>query len=392
MSETNEKTKRSNRAGENQTSTASRACAPSTPAPAGKSKRLKSEGRTALFLILPTLVVVGIVIVWPTIAAIWNSFFGEPPLGQDGFYETHNPFVGLGNYASLFTDDGQRFWNAMLNTTFFGVVTVILEVVLGIIMALIMNRAMKGRGLVRAAILIPWAIPTAVSATLWKWIFDANGAANALLGTDTLWAVGNWSAKFAIVIADVWKTAPFVALLTLAGLQVIPESVYEAAKLDGANAWKRFMTITLPLVKPALVVAVLFRALDALRMFDLPYILIGPRKDSVETMSMLVQDEATNARFGSASAYAIILFLYVFIVAIAFIKILGADVIGDGGSRGSRGGAGKTSNKLRLFRYKKQRPARYEAKAETRARGVARTSARAGARAGLGILQAERGR
>ncbi|RHV99014.1 sugar ABC transporter permease [Propionibacterium sp. KPL2009] len=177
--------------------------------------------------------------------------------------------------------------------------------------------------------LVPWAIPTAVSAILWGWIFNQNGVANAIIGTHIMWASGNWTAKWSIIIADVWKTAPYIGLLTLAGLQVIPTEVYEAAKVDGANAWKRFVSITLPLVKPALVVAVLFRALDALRMFDLPFILVGPRMKSVETLSMLVQDEASNLRYGAAAAYAIILFLYVFIIAFAFIKILGADLVGD---------------------------------------------------------------
>lgn len=120
---------------------------------------------------------------------------------------------------------------------------------------------MAGRGIVRAAILVPWAIPTAVSAILWGWIFNQNGVANAIIGTHIMWASGNWTAKWSIIIADVWKTAPYIGLLTLAGLQVIPTEVYEAAKVDGANAWKRFVSITLPLVKPALVVAVLFRAL-----------------------------------------------------------------------------------------------------------------------------------
>ena len=178
----------------------------------------------------------------------------------------------------------------------------------------------------RAAILVPWAIPTAVSAILWGWIFNQDGIANVVLGQHIMWASGNASAKAAIIIADVWKTAPYIGLLTLAGLQVIPDEVYEAAKIDGANAWRRFTSITLPLVKPALAVAVLFRALDALRMFDLPYILIGARKSSVETISMLVQDEASNLRYGSAAAYALILFLYVFIFAFAFVRITGADL------------------------------------------------------------------
>ena len=193
-------------------------------------------------------------------------------------------------------------------------------------MALIMHKAMRGRGFVRAAILVPWAIPTAVSAILWGWIFNQDGIANVVLGQHIMWASGNASVKAAIIIADVWKTAPYIGLLTLAGLQVIPDEVYEAAKIDGANAWRRFTSITLPLVKPALAVAVLFRALDALRMFDLPYILIGARKSSVETISMLVQDEASNLRYGSAAAYALILFLYVFIFAFAFVRITGADL------------------------------------------------------------------
>ena len=151
-----------------------------------------------------------------------------------------------------------------------------------------------------------------------------------------MWASGDLSAKMAIIIADVWKTAPYIGLLTLAGLQLIPDEVYEAAKIDGASAWKRFTSITLPLVKPALVVAVVFRALDALRMFDLPYILIGPRKSSVETLSMLVQDESSNSRFGSAAAYALILFLYVFVFAIAFLKITNTDLSGNDEARRKR--------------------------------------------------------
>ena len=205
-------------------------------------------------------------------------------------------------------------------------VTVVLETLLGIAMAIIMHRAMRGRGIVRASILVPWAIPTAVSSILWAWIFNQNGVANAILGHHIMWASGDLTAKMAIIITDVWKTAPYIGLLTLAGLQVIPDEVYEAAKIDGATAWQRFTRITLPLVKPALAVAVLFRALDALRMFDLPYILIGPRKASVETISMLVQDEASNLRYGSGAVYALILFLYVFAFALAFTKITHADL------------------------------------------------------------------
>ncbi|WP_216387161.1 carbohydrate ABC transporter permease [Arcanobacterium phocae] len=290
----------------------------------------KRQARLAWFLVAPTIIVITVVVIFPTLTAVYQSLFGAKGIDPNtGFVNETEPFVGLQNYANMFRgESGERFWNAAYNTTLFAICTVVLETILGVAMALIMHKAMRGRGLVRAAILVPWAIPTAVSAILWKWIFDAHGAANALLGTQILWATSDIPAKMAIIVADTWKTAPFIGLLTLAGLQVIPDEVYEAAKIDGANAWQRFRRITLPLVKPALIIAVLFRLLDALRMFDLPYILIGARKGSVETLSMLVQDEASNLRYGSAAAYALMLFAYVFLIAFAFIKAAGAAVIG----------------------------------------------------------------
>ena len=301
-----------------------------------QSKSSKAQARLAWILISPTVLVLTIVILIPIAQSLYQSLFGRPRLEDNGFFSTIEPFVGLKNYTDIFSSAGERFWVAFYNTTLFGVVTVVLETVLGVAMALIMHKAMKGRGIVRASILVPWAIPTAVSAILWGWIFNQNGVANAILGRHVMWASGDLSAKAAIIIADVWKTAPYIGLLTLAGLQLIPDEVYEAAKIDGASAWKRFTSITLPLVKPALVVAVVFRALDALRMFDLPYILIGPRKGSVETLSMLVQDESSNSRYGSAAAYALILLLYVFVFAVAFLKITNTDISGNDEARRKR--------------------------------------------------------
>ena len=301
-----------------------------------QSKSSKAQARLAWLLISPTVLVLTIVILIPIAQSLYQSLFGRPRLEDNGFFSTIEPFVGLKNYTDIFSSAGERFWVAFYNTTLFGVVTVVLETILGVAMALIMHKAMKGRGIVRASILVPWAIPTAVSAILWSWIFNQNGVANAILGRHVMWASGDLSAKAAIIIADVWKTAPYIGLLTLAGLQLIPDEVYEAAKIDGASAWKRFTSITLPLVKPALVVAVVFRALDALRMFDLPYILIGPRKGSVETLSMLVQDESSNSRYGSAAAYALILFLYVFVFAVAFLKITNTDLSGNDEARRKR--------------------------------------------------------
>ncbi|MBC9727942.1 carbohydrate ABC transporter permease [Streptomyces sp. TRM68367] len=304
-----------------------------------QARATAGTGRMAALLVSPTLLVLTIVVIYPTIMALHESLYG--PQGLDpktGFISTTEPFVGLKNYTDIFTQAGDRFWNAFWNTTLFTVVTVSLETVIGVAMALIMHKAFRGRSLVRASILIPWAIPTAISGLLWRWIFNADGIANVLIGHQVLWTADGFQAKIAVVIADVWKTSPFIGLLVLAGLQVIPKEVYEAARIDGAGALARFWRITLPLVKPALLVAVLFRCLDALRMFDLPYILIGAQKGSVETLSMLAQSEASNVRFGPASAYAVLLFLYVFLIALAFVRLLGADLGGDGGTRDRRAG------------------------------------------------------
>ena len=272
---------------------------------------------------------------------------------RESFYQTNSgvdpttglvaggeQFVGLQNYTDIFAGDNpvtgtygtmDRFWNAFLNTTFLTIVCVLLETVLGVAMALIMAKAFRGRGIVRAGILVPWAIPTIVSALMWKLIFDEAGVMNRILGQQILWLADTGASFWAIVIADVWKTAPFIGLLTLAGLQTIPAEVYEAAKVDGATAWQQFVRITLPMVKPTLVVAVLFRTLDTMRMFDLPYGMIGAGKYRVETLSIFAYQEATQTRYGPAAAYAIVLFIYVLLVAFLFVKILGADVIGDSG-------------------------------------------------------------
>lgn len=308
--------------------------APARVAPPKTVKKASSSedhGRLAALLLSPTMGVLLIVIGYPILAAVYQSLFAQNQgVDASGFVQQGDKFVGADNYSAIFSGDNvHRFWTAFNNTTFFTVVCVSIEVVIGVAMALIMNKAFKGKGLIRASILVPWAIPTVVSALLWRWIFDANGVANSILGTQILWSTDGFHAKVAVIIADTWKTAPFIGLLVLAGLQVIPSEVYEAAKIDGASAVKQFWHITLPLVKPALLVAVLFRILDNLRMFDLPYVLIGPGKPSVETVSILAFLENNNTRYGAAAAYAVVLFLYIVIVAYAFVKLLGADVIGD---------------------------------------------------------------
>lgn len=298
----------------------------------------------AALLVSPTLLVLGLVIAYPVLSALYSSLFTVPGIDPEtGFVRGGDLFVGLDNFTSIFSAAGDRFWNAFWNTSFLTVTSVALETVIGLAMALIMHQALRGRAWVRASILVPWAIPTAISALLWRWIFDTEGIANSLINTEVLWTTEGFQAQAAVIIAEVWKTAPFVGLLTLAGLQIISEEVYEAARVDGAGPVRRFWNITLPLVKPALLVAVLFRLLDAMRMFDLPYILIGQGKESVETLSMLAQDEAANVRFGPASAYSIVLFLYVFLIAFAFIKLLGADLLGN-----RQSGSGKSGKRKRL--------------------------------------------
>jgi multiple sugar transport system permease protein len=291
----------------------------------------EGTGRLAATLLSPTLIVLVLVVVYPIISALRESLYTSGDrVDADGFIIKGSQFVGLKNYSAIFSGEtGDRFWNAFGNTTFFTVTCVVLETVLGVAMALVMHKAFKGRSIVRASILVPWAIPTVVSALLWKWIFQADGAANALLGTQILWSTEGWQSVLSVIIADTWKTAPFIGLLVLAGLQTIPDEVYEAAKVDGASPWQTFLRITMPLVKPALLVAVLFRILDTLRIFDLPFVLVGPNKSSVETLSILAYLEANQTRYGPAAAYATLLFLYVAVVAFVFVKLLGADVLGD---------------------------------------------------------------
>jgi ABC-type sugar transport system permease subunit len=298
------------------------------------------QGRLAWMLLAPTLLVIIVVAGIPVAMSIRESFYrtnsGVDP--NTGLVVGGEEFVGLQNFTAIFAGENavqglwgtmDRFWNAFWNVTAITIVCVLLETVLGVAMALIMAKAFKGRGVVRAGILVPWAIPTIVSALMWKLIFDSNGVMNRILGREILWLADTGASFWAIVIADVWKTAPFIGLLTLAGLQTIPAEVYEAAKVDGATAWQAFVRITLPMVKPTLVVAVLFRTLDTMRMFDLPYGMIGAGKYRVETLSIFAYLEATQTRYGPAAAYAIILFIYVLAVAFVFVKLLGADVIGD---------------------------------------------------------------
>ncbi|SFT79551.1 carbohydrate ABC transporter permease [Arthrobacter sp. ov118] len=311
------------------------------PKGVGEDNRIATQGRWAAWLLAPTIIALSVVIVYPIITAIVMSFQKDAGLDPvTGLFTEGGP-AGFSNYVNWIFQQcpapgggtvecppgtlGSQFWSATATTFFFTIVTVSLETVLGFWMAVIMARAFKGRSLVRAAVLVPWAIPTAVTAKLWLFIFAFEGIGNKLFNTTVLWTGSEWPARWAVIIADVWKTTPFMALLILAGLQMIPAEVYEAAKVDGASAWQRFRMITLPLVKPALMVAILFRTLDALRMFDLPYILTGGANNTT-TLSILVINQIRQG-FNAAAALSTITFIIIFIVAFIFVRFLGANVV-----------------------------------------------------------------
>ncbi|MGO4602510.1 carbohydrate ABC transporter permease [Terrabacter sp. 2YAF2] len=302
----------------------SRSRAGSSPEEPGRGRRpgRTGDGRLAFWLVVPSLVVLGIVIAYPVLQGIGRSFFGDT-IGETP------AFVGIDNYArALWGPDSTEFWASFKVTWFFTITTVVLETVIGMAMALFMNQAFRARGLMRASVLVPWAIPTAVAAVLWRWAFDPRGIINHLFGTSVTWTGSEWPSKLAIVFADTWKTAPFVALLILAGLQIIPDEVYEAAAMDGAGPVKRFMYITLPLVRPSLLVAILFRMLDALRMYDLPAIFTGGANDTTTLSILVVRASLGNLEAGYGGALSTLTFLMIFAAAYLFVRLLGANVTG----------------------------------------------------------------
>ncbi|MFF2842204.1 carbohydrate ABC transporter permease [Paenarthrobacter sp. NPDC057981] len=311
------------------------------PSRESADRKQLTQGRWAYTLLAPSLVLLAIVIIYPVLNAIIMSFQKDSGLDPaTGFFSEGGP-AGFENYTHWLLQQctapgggsvacppgtlGAQFWDSMGTTFFFTAVTVAFETILGFWMAIIMARAFRGRSLIRAAVLVPWAIPTAVTAKLWFFIFAFEGIANKLFGTQILWTGSEWPAKWAIIIADVWKTTPFMALLILAGLQLIPDEVYEAAKVDGASTWQRFRLITLPLVKPALMVAILFRVLDALRMYDLPAIMTQGANGTT-TLSILVVQQIRQG-FNTAAALSTITFLVIFLVAFIFVRFLGANAV-----------------------------------------------------------------
>jgi ABC-type sugar transport system permease subunit len=290
------------------------------------------EQRLAWSLLAPALGSILLVAMFPLGWTVWESLHQDdlrmPWLGH--------PFVGLANYATVAVD--ARFWGAIAHTAFFAVVSISLELALGLVLALAMNRTFRGRGVVRAAVLLPWAIPTVVAALLSRFMFESPwGVVDVLLTrfglthAPVVWLAGARIAWVPLILADVWKTTPFVALLLLAGLQNIDRELYEAASIDGASAWWQLRRITLPLLKPAIVVALIFRTLDAFRVFDLVYVLTGggpgtsTEPIALYTFNTLLQ----NLEFGYGAALSVVVFAATFGLAMLYIKWIGGVTPGE---------------------------------------------------------------
>ncbi len=293
----------------------------------GKRTTTQEQAKTRLawLFLLPTLAIVAFVAIWPLVQTVYQSFTDARLASGD-----EPRFIGLENYRLLLQD--RDFLNSILVTVQFTLITVVFEFALGLLIALVINSNFKGRGLMRTAMLVPWAIPTVVSAQMWKWMYnDTFGVINdflvdkvGILSRPIAFIAERNTSIPAIAAVDIWKTTPFVALLLLAGLQVIPGDVYEAATIDGANKLQQFLRITLPLLRPAILVTLIFRTLDSLRVFDVFYVMFGNRQNT-QTMAIYNQQnivEFSDLGYGSAISVAIFLIIGIFVVAyVTFLKV-----------------------------------------------------------------------
>jgi len=296
-----------------------------------RSAQERADARLGLLLFAPAIATILLIAVIPLAGTIWDSLFRL----SLRFENAPRPFVGLDNYVSVLSDGA--WYNALSVTGMVAGVSVAVELVLGMIIALLINRNFRGRGIVRASVLVPWALTTVVSAKMWAWIYDGRyGVANDLLmrlgviDSPIIFLVRPEVTIWAMIVAEIWKTTPFMALLLLAGLQLISQELYDAAGLDGASRWQTFWRITLPLLKPTILVALLFRTIDAVRMFDLPRVLTngGPGKSTETVVLYTYNTFFTSLNFGYGSTLAVMIFLLVMVISFIFIKVLGAPTQG----------------------------------------------------------------
>ena len=288
----------------------------------GKSGAL-SSALWPWLLLLPAFLSLASVSFYPIVNGVYLSFTNRSLITQD------NDFIGIANYVQLLADP--PFWNAWWHTIWFTLISTLLETFIGLAMALILCETFAGRGMIRAAMLVPWAMPTVVTSKMFGWLFDGqHGIINfillhaGLIDQNVNWYGSPDTALTTIILADVWKTTPFMALLLLTGLQTVPKSLIEAARIDGARAWTIFWHIRLPLLMPTLLIAGLFRALDAFRVFDLVYVLTGGGPaDSTETLSTLSYKVLfSTLQFGYGSAVSTAMFITEGLIAIGFCVFL----------------------------------------------------------------------
>lgn len=287
------------------------------------SPRQMRETALGWALVAPALAAMGGLALWPALHAVWLSMHSLWRQFPDA-----GSFIGFDNYITAISS--WELWSAAGNTILFMAASVPLELGFGIGIAMAMHHAGHGRAIVRASALVPWALPTSVAALMWGWVVhDRYGILNRFLlaagvvDQPVVWLGGIETARAVIVMADVWKTAPFVAVIALSGLQTIDPSVYEAAAIDGAGAWRRFTAITIPCLLPAILVALLFRTLDAFRIFDLVYILTrGGPGGGTETLSVLTyQTLFRDLDFGLGSALAVIMFLASLGISAVYLRL-----------------------------------------------------------------------
>ncbi|MGB7292367.1 MAG: sugar ABC transporter permease [Thermodesulfobacteriota bacterium] len=275
------------------------------------------KGKSYIFFLAPAILIMAGVIIYPLVYVIWLS------LHRRLLIFDISKFVGLDNFSFLLRDD--RFWNALYNTVYFTAVSVSLELILGLSIAILLNRTFTGRGLMRSVILIPWAIPTVVSAKIWEWMYNSDfGILNHLLGVNINWLGSAFWAMNAAVFMEVWKTTPFVALLLMAGLQTIDGDLYKSARVDGASGWYIFRRITIPLLTPVILIVLIFRTLDAFRVFDAIYVLTGGGPaNTTETLSIYAYKVLFQTlQFGYGSTISIAIFFCVGVITILYVKLL----------------------------------------------------------------------
>ena len=300
--------------------------------PSGKKKPALSEGKRAerrlgLMLCAPAAFVMVAVTGWPIVYSVWLSL-----QRYDLRFPDQREFVGLSNYVAVLTDG--YWWTAFGITSLITVVSVVIELVLGMLLALVMHRTLVGRGLVRTVSLIPYGIVTVVAAFSWYYAwFPDTGYLTSMLGLEAP-LTQQIPSLLIIILAEVWKTTPFMALLLMAGLALVPEDLLKAASMDGASGWQRFTKVIVPVMKPAILVALLFRTLDAFRIFDNIFVLTKGANDTSSVSMQAYNNLIRGLNLGIGSTMSVLIFLAVAIIAFLFIKLFGASAPGnDAGGR-----------------------------------------------------------